>query len=477
MKTINLCLAVCLSLCPIICRSQSQPAVMPKTLPLQRPLHYYPCVNYTANRLIYPGDSTKLLNFYAKLDSLSMFGSGNINIVHIGGSHIQADVYSNRMRLNFANSLPGFSAQRGAIFPFAAAKTNNPKNYMINYSGKWRKSQNSRPPITETLGIMGYTISTDDRSSYISFLLNTEEYKTNWKYNRLRLLAQVNDSSLMPVLIVNEDTIPAKEEDESFVFYLNSFAQDGIITLYPNSERERLEQKYNSMPHNSVSMISTDSLPELQLSVSDSLNIGLECDNNTETIVSNYRNQDNSLFSIMGILPENDFNGITYHALGVNGASLKSWLRCEKFEHQMHFLKPDLAIMAVGVNDANVPYGTFSTERYKEEYRKLLGKIYTVNPECAVIFITNNDCVLRTGRYSYGPNKNTALVQNAIMELAEEEGAAVWDLYDIMGGLGSMAVWRDTGLANKDRVHFLVSGYELLGDMMYNAIIFDWLYK
>lgn len=60
--------------------------------------------------------------------------------------------------------------------------------------------------------------------------------------------------------------------------------------------------------------------------------------------------------------------------------------------------------------------------------------------------------------------------------LAREHDAALWDMYRIMGGLGSMAVWRDAGLANRDRVHFLTPGYRLLGDLLYNALIYDWLY-
>ena len=208
-----------------------------------------------------------------------------------------------------------------------------------------------------------------------------------------------------------------------------------------------------------------------------SLDIGLESDNEQTKNDEYYTTNTNWKFSIMGLLPENNFNGITYHSMGVNGASLQSWLRCERFEQQMTFIKPDLAIMAVGVNDANVEYGRFSKETFKARYNQLLSKIYAANPNCAVIFITNNDCVVRVGRRSYGLNKNTAIVQQAMHELAEQHNAAVWDLYEIMGGLGSISVWNEIGLANKDRVHFLVPGYNLLGDMLYNAIIYEWLYK
>ncbi len=458
-----------------------------QTYPLMRQLPHYDCVNYDANKLILKGDSNKLSTFFAKLDSLALWGNTKINIVHIGGSHIQAGVFPNRMRMNFSNIQPGFGGERGAIFPYSAARTNNPKNFEINYSGEWKRCQNSRPPVTETLGIMGYSISTNDINSSITFNLNPTDFGSNWKFNKLRLLATIGDKDLMPILIVDNDTIPSVYEDSTFVFYLNNFAENGTIALGKAADFDRLYDKYNAKL--SDELIESDSTlnfinqnsknfdSQISNQNSDSLEIGLESDNIQNPTEEYCTTNTDWKFSIMGLLPENNFNGITYHSMGVNGASLPSWLRCEKFEQQMTFIKPDLAIMAVGVNDANVTSGNFSKELFKTRYNQLLQKIYAVNPNCAVIFITNNDCVVRVGRRSYGLNKNTALVQQAMHELAEQHNGAVWDLYEIMGGFGSISVWNEVGLANKDRVHFLVPGYNLLGDMLYNAIIYEWLYK
>ena len=447
--------------------------------PLMRQLPHYDCVNYDANKLILKGDSNRLSTFFAKLDSLALWGDNEINIVHIGGSHIQAGVFPNRMRMNFSNILPRFSGERGAIFPYSAARTNNPKNFEIHYSGEWKKCQNSRPPVTETLGMMGYTISTNDLNSSITFNLNPADFGSNWKFNKLRLFATIGDKDLMPILVINNDTIPSVYEDSTFVFYLNNFAENGTIALGKISDFDRLYDKYSQQSIvNSQQLI--DNNQELitnNQQINDSLEIGLESDNIQNPTEEYCTTNTNWKFSIMGLLPENNFNGITYHSMGVNGASLPSWLRCEKFEQQMTFIKPDLAIMAVGVNDANVTSGNFSKEIFKARYNQLLQKIYAANPNCAVIFITNNDCVVRVGRRSYGLNKNTALVQQAMHELAEEHNGAVWDLYEIMGGFGSISVWNEVGLANKDRVHFLVPGYNLLGDMLYNAIVYEWLYK
>ena len=95
------------------------------------------------------------------------------------------------------------------------------------------------------------------------------------------------------------------------------------------------------------------------------------------------------------------------------------------------------------------------------------------SPDCTFIFITNNDSyryISRGMTYNY----NAPAVEKAMFELAEEVGAAVWDLYDIMGGKNSVITWRDAGLVQSDRLHFTKSGYQLLGDLLYNAFADDY---
>ncbi len=468
----------------------------PCALPLQQQLPYYNCVNYDKNRFIFPGDSSKFNILYEKLDSLALYGDAKINIVHIGGSHVQADITSNRIRMNLIDAERGFQSDRGAIFPFKAAKTNNPFNYSIEYSGEWVKSQNSLPPLKYSVGMMGISVTTSELDAYISFNLNSGRYKTNWEYNKLKLFAELSNKEYSPMLIIDGDSVPSIFEDGCFVFHLPYFANDGQIIITDSATNNSLVFKYlSSIEINDTVNMLNDSILCDTIAFNETLEIGLESDNSIAVVSDSvvYIISDSIIdeiieieeegvnsdftFTLMGLLPENDFNGITYHSLGVNGASLPSWLRSSEFSKQIENIKPDLVILAVGVNDANVPYGQFSASSYKENYASLLKSIYATNPNCAVIFITNNDCNLRVGRYSKGVNRNTAIVQTATYEIAEQEGAAVWDLYDIMGGYGSMGVWKDAGLANKDHVHFLLPGYNLLGDMLYNALIFDWLYK
>jgi lysophospholipase L1-like esterase len=85
--------------------------------------------------------------------------------------------------------------------------------------------------------------------------------------------------------------------------------------------------------------------------------------------------------------------------------------------------------------------------------------------------MTNNDSFKRIKKNKYQVNENGLVAQQAFMEMGKKYNAAVWDQFDIMGGLNSMKEWEDAGLAKKDKVHFTNEGYRLLGDLLYNAFI------
>ncbi len=59
--------------------------------------------------------------------------------------------------------------------------------------------------------------------------------------------------------------------------------------------------------------------------------------------------------------------------------------------------------------------------------------------------------------------------------MGKQYNAAVWDQFDIMGGLKSMQDWEHAGLAKKDKVHFTNEGYTLLGNLLYNALISNYI--
>lgn len=127
-----------------------------------------------------------------------------------------------------------------------------------------------------------------------------------------------------------------------------------------------------------------------------------------------------------------------------------------------------MVIFGIGINDAHTK--NFNRDRFKSNYQQLIDRIKRVNPNCQFIFITNNDNHLNR---SANPNSRSA--EKVFIELALDNNGSVWDLYKVMGGLGSSTRWVRSGLMQSDHVHFTSSGYKLIGDLLYNAIIGEYL--
>ena len=169
-------------------------------------------------------------------------------------------------------------------------------------------------------------------------------------------------------------------------------------------------------------------------------------------------------YTIKGLYLDRPGYGLTLSEAGVNGASTASWLKCDDWEEDLRRVRPDLVIFSVGIND--IQGRDFDAAAFKRNYGKLVKMVHKVNPRCAILFTANNDSWKKGA-----PNPWTGDAEKAFEALAKQYKAAFWDLYDIMGGYGSMEKWQEAGLAQGDKIHFTPEGYRLLGDLLFNAIM------
>ncbi len=93
--------------------------------------------------------------------------------------------------------------------------------------------------------------------------------------------------------------------------------------------------------------------------------------------------------------------------------------------------------------------------------------VLDANPMCAILLTVPNDCYYKR-KY---PNKNTERQRDVILELARKYNCGVWDLYGIMGGLGSSDIWKREGLMKSDLIHFTKKGYHLKGELYIDAFL------
>lgn len=394
--------------------------LMAQTLPFVKPVPNYSFAHFEHNAILYPGDSLAMERFFQKMDSVVFFGEGNVSIMHIGGSHVQAGVFTQQFRDNLLSIGSDLMGGQYFVFPFSTGGTNNPSHYIVRSTGNWTYCRNAVYRETDKrMGLAGAAITTGDSTATVSIMTREKhpnDLTPDFDFNKVTIVGFSETENVIPLVSYDGMNIQGHYDDResTYTFFLPNFT-DSICILF-------------------------DSVP--------------------------------GEFTLTGVLLENDMPGISVHGVGVNGASVPSYLRCDDFERDLDLIRPDLIIFGIGINDAAEK--SFEKHSFKKNYDELIKVIKRVNPDCALLFMTNNDSykkvkVKRKTRYEVNPNGK--IVEDAFMEMGKQYNAAVWDQFDIMGGLKSMQDWEKADLAKKDKIHFTDEGYMLLGDLLYNALI------
>ncbi len=377
----------------------------------------YSFIRYDSNHLILPPDSSQMRLFADKWYRLLSTGEGHINIVQLGASHVQGGALPHRVRYNLLTALPNLVSARGLIFPYSAAsKCNNPYDYKVSRTRALDLTRCVYKEPAEKLGLCGIAVTAANEPADIGITLNEPEI--NFASNSIILLGE-GRGGVKPYL-----TITDRNGDS--------------VAVQATSTDASLRQYLFQLPQ-----------------AVDSFHIVLPC-------------TEGQSFALTGIYLDNGAPGISYHSIGVNGASLKEYTtKCPYLTADLRMIKPDLVIFGIGINDASGP--NFDTAVFQQRYLQLVDSIRSVSPDCAFLFITNNDSFRRVKR-NYIVNDNGPAAREAFLRLGQLTGGAVWDQFTIMGGLGSMGTWQNNDLAQRDHIHFTRKGYQMLADLMSNAL-------
>lgn len=378
-------------------------------------------IDFDANRFKMVNHAPTFHKFFAKLDAIYEGRNQKLHIFHLGDSHVQADMYSNKIRTYLQNTNTVSQGQRGFVFPFDLAHTNNPANYKVEANTSlWQGYRSSVVKDSIAWGLSGITAvfrgTTDTiyiKSNYIN------QTQQPYEFNKLR------------------------------VFY-NTWKSDYHLSVQDHgldvSDTLNQDQMYREFRFNHLTK-------KVKL-----------------TLKLNDTTLQNPEFALMGLEFMNDQSGIEFTSIGVNVASFAFYGRAAYFEKQLRLYHPDLFIISLGTNDGYMPQNEFDPESYQLHYDALIQIIQGINPDCAILLMVPNDNYYRQEL----PNPNTASQQKIIMKVAEKHQMAVWDFYDIMGGLGASNSWHQHKLMPRDRVHFTPLGYSVKADLFLLALIDAW---
>lgn len=327
-----------------------------------------------------------------------------VNIVHIGDSHIQADMATGRTRKLLQERFGALG--RGLVVPLKLAGTNEPLDYSIKSDGKFRSEK-----LIACLwsGKMGFTgVSLMPETTEFSFNLSTRE-----PFERINVYY---DGNALNVKSIEYEGSP--------------------LVFVANEESGRLE-----------------------------IGLPFPC----EDIAVRFTTLGDVYIYGMELI--SDMIGIAYHSIGINGATYLNYNRVDGLGADISMLSPDLIIVSLGTNEA---FGRLNTNEFETQVDRLVTELQNNNPSASLLLVTPSECqrrIRRGRRRSYIVNDKVAQVRNVIKDYGRRKGIAVYDWYNVAGGQGASAEWLSSRLLGRDRVHYTLSGYELAGQMLYDALI------
>jgi hypothetical protein len=328
-------------------------------------------IDYSKNAL----ENTTTMNpLLAKLYKIKHFSKENAVFVHIGDSHIQADletaVIRNELQFYFGN------AGRGLVFPYQVAKTNAPWDISSNTKSSWKNNRLARIDTLISCGISAFGL---------------ESQSINPEFNlELRNLNGVRDSF-------------------------------DKVKLFMGGNISELVLEYNAQSENNCYTIAPD-YAELNLKAT------------TSSFKLTFPTTDTVQF-YGASLEKKDTSGIIYHSIGANGAKYSDFNKTSRFWKQLKGLNADCYIISLGTNEAQDP--NLKAEDFLDQVNITINKLRTISPNACIILTTPPVSYFRKVRPNQSleviseallqfSNENNVICWDLFSASRRSEGAKAW---------------------------------------------------
>jgi lysophospholipase L1-like esterase len=362
-------------------------------------------------------DSSTLLNddvlspFFEKLYQQRTEGGQKITIVHIGDSHVLGNFLTAEVRERLQRAFG--EAGRGLVFPYKLAGSNGPRDYQIISENKWYSANCHKDLSPETpFGISGFVVECTAPDAELLLRLRDTATSETRSFTKVTVFRRASPEQY-ELEVRDEQTGQIAqafaESDDAVTYYFNKPVVQAILSARRTSPAQKR-------------------------------------------------------ISLDGIALENEYSGVVYHNIGINGAKFSDFLRAKHFTQQLGELQPDLVILSFGTNESQGK----TDDRYL--YRQLdqfTQRIRAAAPGAQILFTTPADSYLR----GKGFNPYMAATSNVIKTYALENQCAVWDLFELSGGEKSALLWKKNGLMSSDSVHYSKTGYAAQGKLLYQTLI------
>ena len=428
-----------------------------------------------SNSIVVDGFKNEIINakaidkFYQKLIQLEENKDCKIRITHIGDSHIQADLFSGKMRAllqeKFGNGGLGFS------FPYNLAKTNG--NYFIKYTSNagFESYRNIYPDTTKPVGLSGIALETVAKDFVIQVTARDAEYA----FNSVKVITPKNQH-LFDLATTSKEISIQSNVPKVISHKIKSGEALSIIADKYNVTIASLKKanglRSNNIQAGKVLKIPTNEMETKKINRTEFQPIPLYDDVASqnyyaqEAISTIYLvpTENQSSYALNGLVLENNKSGLVYNAIGVNGAKASDYNKFPMFFNQMKALESDLVLISLGTNES---FDKKETQVFLADLQQMVQNIKTKNPAVEILLTTPPPSLFNK-KY---PNTFVADYAQQIIALAETNNVAVWDMFQALGGISSVNKNFSKGLMSRDKVHYSKKGYEWQGELFYEAFM------
>lgn len=373
---------------------------------------------------------TSLDAFYRSLTKLKASG-GKIRVLHYGDSQIEGDRMTryirNELQKEFGGSGPGILPAYQVI-PTGAARQDKSDNWM-RYTVYGKKDS---AILHRNYGLLAsfsrYSPPQDSIENTDTLSAWLEIMPAGYGFHRVKKFSQMS-------LLLGGNTKPVAviiTADSAVVF---------ADSLKANTFNRKIRVKFNTTP--SVINISFKGL--------DSPDVyGISFESNSGIIVDN---------------------------IPLRGASGTLFRRINKSQLKLQFAAEPIRLVILQFGGNSVPYidTKVRAKKFGNYFKSNLRYLKSILPKSSFLVIGPTDMATKVkGEFVTYPMLET--IRDEVKEAAQSEGAAYYDMYEVMGGKNSMVDWvtAEPALAGGDYVHFTSKGARKMATSFYDALRKDY---
>ncbi len=280
-------------------------------------------LNLSKNNL---NNTNSLFPLLSKLYRIKHFSNEKAVIVHLGDSHIQADMMTSVIRTEMQSFFG--NAGRGLIFPYQVIKSNAPVDLISNSKSSWKGNRITKADTTIACGISGFGMQSCTINPEFNFEFRTIDNK--------------------------------KETFDKIDFFMGGKVSE-------------MQLDYNESQYESMCFPKATDFTSVCLK---SMSSGFKLSFPTLDTIQFYG----------ASLEKKDVGGVLYHSIGANGAKFSDYNKTPLFWKQIEQLHADCYVISLGTNEAQDP--NIAPLDFIAQVRTTVDHLKAISPNACIIIST-----------------------------------------------------------------------------------------